>query len=259
MSRRCGAALLLALLVGGACSKTLPRVSGKVLDARTDQPLAEVSVTTEILEAKTGQDGAFALMEVPKNATIRFEKTNWRPRAAKVSKDGTMTVRLVPIPVLGKVTSALSGEGLLARLEGKINEQTAPDGSFTVYGVGPGDSLRVSARFHESIEAPINANRSLAVKLNPARVDPESAFVPVEGYAFAQMPRQLKEQLAADLYQDPDIAKANPLLAGRSVKKGPDSIAVAVAIAVDPGYAASPGTSEAFFERLAKDARTRPE
>ncbi len=262
MVRRCGAALVLVLLFGGACSKTLPRVSGKVLDARTHQPLAEVSVIVGSLEVKTGQDGAFHFAEVRKDATILFERANWRPRTAKIPDDAkarTMTIKLIPIPVQGKVTSALNGEGLLARVEGKVNEQTGPDGSFIVYGVGPGDSLKVSARFHESLETSIDANRSLAVKLKPARVDPESAFVPMEGYSFADMPKELKDELAAELYEDPDLRKATPLLAGRSVKKGRESIAVAVAVAVDPDLAALPGTSEAFFERLAKDAKARPQ
>jgi hypothetical protein len=258
MVRRSAAVLALVLLVGGACSRTLPRVSGKVLDSRTGRPLAEVSVTAGSLEVTTGEDGSFVFTEVPEDTSIRFERANWHPRTATAS-ERAMRVKLVPIPVEGKVTSALNGEGLLARLEGKIDEQTGPDGAFTVYGVGPGDRLQVSARFHETLEAPVDARRTLFVELKPARVDPESALVPVEGYAFTEMPRPLKDELAAKLYEDPTLAKATPLLAGRAVKRGKESIAVAIAVAVDPALAALPETSEAFFGRLARDARTRPE
>jgi Carboxypeptidase regulatory-like domain len=169
--RKLIAALAAALLAAGCSARSFDRVCGTVLDARTRQPVAQAKVTamapgTAQITATTDARGRFTFRHLSRRARLRVTAGNYRP--AEVQPTGELLgVALAPTPVRGMVRSTLTGGGLRATVAGPNLTPTAADGSFQVYGLGPGDRLTVTAPGYKTAVATIGANRRVRVALAP--------------------------------------------------------------------------------------------
>ena len=131
-----------AILFGG--SDTVDAV-GRVVDARTGDPVAGVSVKTDAVAEVTGTDGRFSIEDLPGDATVGFASCAYAPRQVTADAVGG-SVRLKPLPVSGTVTSALTGRPIAATVrEAGRTAQTNAAGRYQLYGTCPGASVAVSA------------------------------------------------------------------------------------------------------------------
>jgi len=82
---------------------------------------------------------------------------------------GPATIRLTPIPVRVKVTSALTGVPLPAaiRTPDRTRVVASAAGAATVYRVGPGDRVTVTAAGYRPATVSVAANRTIRATLQP--------------------------------------------------------------------------------------------
>lgn len=165
MTKRTIQWLLVALVLTGCQSSTYEVVEGSVIDARTGNPLIGVSVTAGSRKAVTDSDGNFLLRDVDKQASVVALAPNYSSATMKAGET-KLRLKLAPIPVTGTVVSNLTGQGLQATLFAATETfQSELDGTFTVYGVGPGDSLKVTATGYEEAMVTVSNARQAAITL----------------------------------------------------------------------------------------------
>src|SRR5207302_3787195 len=71
---------------------------------------------------------------------------------------------------------------------GKVVGRTSPTGSFTIYGVGPGDQLTFSAFGHETKSVAVDNSRKLNVALALGVIDPSALLKIVPGFTHEDAP-----------------------------------------------------------------------
>jgi len=249
-------ALLALAFVTVACSNTVA-VSGVVLDMRTSAPVPGAVVVAGSIKGTSNAKGRFHLASVPKDAKIEVSAANYRTKTVAASAN-VLTIKIAPIPVTGTALSAFTGKGIPATITGKgLNEKASSDGTFSVYGVGPGDTLTVSAIGHVTATVTIGDNRVANVSLKLGRIDPEALIPVISGYGFENVPKALKDEALRGIRSDPDIGKYITGFAGKSVTSGGEGVAVVVVVAVSPSVAALPGIREAYFSSLTEGAPHR--
>ncbi len=166
----------LVLVVAAAVAITLvlvliPRgitVRGKVIDKLTGQPVAAAHLRTDGMSATTGTDGAFRMEGVATDATLRVSARYYASAQAKAAT-APMTVQLTPIPVHISVTSALTGRPLAGSLTTPAGPAVAlaADGTATLYRIGPGEKVTVTAAGYRPASAVIGSGNAATVKLAP--------------------------------------------------------------------------------------------
>jgi tRNA A-37 threonylcarbamoyl transferase component Bud32 len=150
-----------AILLGGSDEID---VTGRVLDSRTGEPLAGVSVETDEVAAVTRADGRFTVLDVAPDEVIRFASCAHMGRQA-AAETVEAEVRLSSRPVTGKVTSRLTGRPVVATVrEGARRARTRANGSYSLHGSCPGSTVTVTAPGFVSEKA-IVANRRADVAL----------------------------------------------------------------------------------------------
>jgi len=258
------------MVLAMACSSTaFEQVQGTVVDQRTGKPVnqAKLEATAQETATVTGStdaQGGFTLRKVSKQATLKVTAANYELASLPAAK-GPLEVRLTPITVLGTVTSRLTQARLRATLGGKVSEQTRPDGTFEIFGVGPGDTLTVSAPGYLRKSVTIGAGRVVRVALSPepaTEVEQVHQWVRTNNLAavwrvvFSDPPGYRFEDGAADLRaQLRKATKARPEIKGVDVRvvtqNGRSADIVAVATAWDPRVAIVPGFAESRLAALA--------
>ncbi len=142
-------------------------VSGTVADAMTGKPIAAAQVKGDGHSAVTDAQGAFKISGVAENAALTVSAKYYTPASVKAATT-TLAVRLTPIPVKVTVTSALTGGPLTATItlpDGTA--ATAANGAATVYRVGAGDQVTVSAVGYKPAKVTVDANGTIAAVLQP--------------------------------------------------------------------------------------------
>ncbi len=131
-----------AILLGG--SDTID-VEGRVLDARTGNPIAGASIETDKVAEVTAADGRFLVADVSSDAVVSFASCAHASR--KVVADSVQgAVRLQPRPVTGTVTSGLTGQPIAATVrEGGRSARTNTAGRYQLYGSCPGSRVEIAA------------------------------------------------------------------------------------------------------------------
>jgi hypothetical protein len=275
-----------ALVMGAACSSgnsgTFKQVQGRVVDQRTGKPVAQARLEattpqTATVSGSTDAQGRFTLGKVSKQAMLKVTATNYQPANLQLS-EGPLEVQLTPVLVSGKVTSGLTQAGLQATLRGKTSEQTKtrPDGSFEISGVGPGDTLSVSAPGYTQKSVIIGGDK-VKVTLSPEPATEVAQvhqwletgdLAPVWRFVFTNPPGYRFEDVPADFKAEArKTAEGKPGIKGLDVRvvtqngvsqKGGVADITAVAIAWDPKVAAAPGFAESNLTALAGEgARVR--
>ena len=275
---------VVVMLATGCSAKSFDAVSGTVLDGRTGQPIARAKVTataaeTPTLAANSDAWGRFTLQEVNKKARLQVTAPNYKPADVPVAEQA-LSVRLVPIPVEGVVTSTLTNRALAATLGGTLHAggglrlRAKADGTFQAYGVGPGDRLRVTAPGYKTASVVIDADRTLKIQLmaeEATRIEQVNqwlrtgnlapvwryTFLPPNGggYGYETVPAEIRKDFTAAFTQEDSKG-----LELRSVTKGGVATdMLAIAIALDPKVAALPGSDEAFLAGVVQGSGARPQ
>jgi len=135
-----GGAIVAALLVLGGGTNTRD-VTGKVVDD-SGRALFGVRVSGGDKSVETAGDGTFTLAGVPKDAPIAFESCAYGSKTIEDPAAVGQTVTLTRRPVSGRVTNGVTGRALAGAAV--KDEQTRSNGRFELYGVCPGDSIKVS-------------------------------------------------------------------------------------------------------------------
>lgn len=258
LARRWGAAFVAAAIVFSGTGAFAARAivgrtvtaAGIVLDSRTDKPVAGAVVTAPDEPAKrdrTDAQGRFRILEVRRGSNLRLVATNYDPATTKATAD-PLRVDMRPIPVTGTVTSNFTGKGIHATVSGKEQHTTQADGAFTTYGVGPGDSLKITAFGHEQTSVKIDDSRKIRVSLKLGRMDPNLVLTEKAGYGLVDVPSELVDGVRADVaYADPEFARYLTGISMKSIVRDGETVGIGMVMAIDPGYAALPGAAEAFF------------
>jgi hypothetical protein len=265
-----------AMVLATACSSTtFKQVRGTVVDERTGKPVADARVEATATQAATVTGstdalGRFTLHKVSKQATVKVTAANYQLASLRATQ-GPLEVKLTPIPVVGQITSRLTQAGLHAALRGKLGRQfqTRPDGTFTLYGIGKGDTLTVSAPEHLTKSVTIGAGR-VEVALNPKpateveqihrwlRAGNLAAvwrfiFTDPPGYQFREAPADFETKASKAYGVDrPEVKDVEVRVVSNN--SGSDLITV-IAVAYDPEFAARPGFRVSFPPRLTSLAR----
>ena len=134
-------------------SPTTGTVTGRVVDASTNQPLAGVSVVSGQLSATTTNTGAFTLSNVqPGSQTISISLAGYATSKATVNITAGSIINLGTIPlstnpttgiIKGTITDAANGlplQGATVTVTGSFagTTATAADGTFTITNITPG-------------------------------------------------------------------------------------------------------------------------
>jgi hypothetical protein len=181
-------------------------VSGTVIDSLTGRPVAAAPVSTADRSTSTDPQGAFRLPDLPKAAAIDIRAANYVPTTVQAAS-GPMTVRLTPVPVTARVTSGLTGHPLAATIQmpDKTRVVAAGTGKATVYRVGPGDRVTLTAAGYHTTTASVTGNRTITAVLQPtwqtvaaqllawAKAKQDTAIVdwllrPATGFQYAPLP-----------------------------------------------------------------------
>jgi Carboxypeptidase regulatory-like domain len=276
------AAVAVALLAVGCGARSFDQVSGTVLDARTREPVAQAEVTATapgtVKVATTDAQGRFTLRKLSRRAHLRVTAGNYRP--AELRPTGQLLgVALAPIPVRVTVRSTLTGGGLRANVAGADigRGADAADGSFWLYGLGPGDRLTVTAPGYKTASATIGADRNVRVALAAEAAtrirqvnqwlragDLASlwryVFRTPRGYGYVDLPADFKAEVRRQY-----VAIVGPTgrfvrdFDMRSVTEGDAGTDIEVlAFVMDPRSAARPGFMEALVAGFAHNAGMSP-
>jgi hypothetical protein len=267
------------VLAAGCSSKTLDQVKGTVLDSRTGKPVAQAKVTatapdTAAVTGPTDAHGTFTLRKVSKQAHLAVTAPNYEAAADVPVAGKPLNVTLKPIPVQGVITSTLTSKGLRATLDGKLHQRTATNGTFQIYGVGPGDRLSVTAPGYKTASAAIDQDRRVQVRLvaeEATRIQQVNqwlragnltpvwryVFLTPKGYGYEESPPELKAGARKQFGAAGQAVKGFEM---RSVTKGGAAANMAVlVVALDPRLAASPGANEGFLTGVSQSAGARPQ
>jgi len=175
--RRPALILPLALVVLAAVGATLFFVSspsaitarGTVLDRLTGQPVAAASLYGGGKSAVTSTRGTFQITGIAAGTALRVRARYYAPAQVKAAQT-PVTVRLAPVPVPVAVTSALTGQPLPATLVLPTGDrvQARADGTATLYRIGPGETVTVTAVGYLPAHPAVGADHTVTATLAPA-------------------------------------------------------------------------------------------
>ncbi len=141
---------------------------GTVLDSITGKPVASAQINAEAHTATSDAQGAFTLDGIAENAAVTVAAPNYTQTEIK-AMSAAATVRLAPIPVRAKLTSGMTGEPLAATLAmpDGVEVTAEPDGTATVYRVGTGNQVTVSAEGYVTTKVAVGPDRTITATLQP--------------------------------------------------------------------------------------------
>lgn len=157
-----GAALFLVL------SPSQITVRGTVIDRLTRQPVAAASVHGDGKSAIANVRGKFQVSGIAAG-TVLHVRARYYATAQVAAAQTPVTVRLAPVPVPVTVTSALTGKPLPATLilPNGDRAQARADGTTTLYRIGPGETVTVSAARYLPAHPAVGTDHTVTVSLAP--------------------------------------------------------------------------------------------
>lgn len=247
-------ALFIALSAAGLVTTRTVDAAGVVLDARTGAPLAGVSVRAGTAHDFTDSFGRFWLASARAGSPVLFRLTNYVSASTPARAD--LRVELVPIPVTGVVTSAFTKAGLRATVGPVGTRRTGNDGTFTLYGVGPGDTITIAAFGHRTATIAVDQTRKVRVVLELSALEARQLLPAVPGYGYLNAdPTDEPAKVAALRSRVPELARQVTSVAMRRITRDGGAVGIAFGVAIDPEYASRPETPERWFTHMTEDAR----
>ncbi len=121
------------------------------------------TVVAGVQRATTDSAGTFTLTDVVKTARVSVAAKYYRSLSAATTPQLGI-LRLAPIPVTGRLVSDLDLHMLRGMvLENKLTVPTDSNGRFTLYDIGPGNSITASAAGYQQTQGIVSANDVVTV------------------------------------------------------------------------------------------------
>lgn len=141
---------------------------GTVIDRLTGQPVAAATVHGGGKSAIANARGKFQVNGIAAGTVLRVRARYYAPAQLTAAQE-PVTVRLAPVPVPVTVTSALTGKPLPATLvlPNGDRAQARADGTVTLYRVGPGQTVTVTAARYLSAHPAVGTDHTVKVALAP--------------------------------------------------------------------------------------------
>ena len=141
---------------------------GRVIDRLTGQPVAAASVHGGGKSATANARGKFQVTGIAAGTVLRVRARYYAPARVRAAQT-PVTVRLAPVPVPVTVTSALTGKPLAATLALPNGDhvQARADGTVTLYRIGPGETVTVTAARYLPAHPAVGADHTVTVALAP--------------------------------------------------------------------------------------------
>jgi hypothetical protein len=157
-----GAVLFVVLSPSGITAR------GTVLDRLTGQPVAAASVHGGGKSAIANARGKFQVNGIAAGTVLRV-RARYYALARVTAAQAPVTVRLAPVPVPVTVTSALTGKPLPATLVLPNGDrvQARADGTTTLYRVGPGQTVTVTAARYLPAHPAVGTDHTVKAALAP--------------------------------------------------------------------------------------------
>jgi hypothetical protein len=158
------AALFLAL------RPTTITARGTVVDRLTGQPVISATLHADGKFARTNMHGAFRLPGLPPGARLSVRARYYATTQVKATTK-PVKVRLAPVPVPVAVISALTGRPLPATLVTPHGDrvQARADGTATLYRIGAGETVLVTAAGYLPKHAAVGADHTVKAALAPTQ------------------------------------------------------------------------------------------
>jgi hypothetical protein len=150
-----------------AAAQPLVTAKGTMLDSMTERPVVAAAVAAGAARStRTDARGAFQLPGLRPDTSLAIRARDYAPTTVAAGGE-PLSVRLTPIPVSVRVTSALTGHPLRATLSLPDRSRVAVNafGAATVYRVGPGDPVTVSAANHRQTTVSVAPDRTVRANL----------------------------------------------------------------------------------------------
>src|SRR5262249_53785250 len=139
-------------------SNKLSKVTGVVKDARTGRPVSGAKVLVKSqpdISTTSSASGTFTLSDVPKQSSVVVSARSYAAATVLPAKD-MRSVRLTPIPATGRLLSSLNLAGVPGTVKTPAGSFAAKaDGTFTMYGVLPGDAFTAAAPGYATVNAKV--------------------------------------------------------------------------------------------------------
>lgn len=176
-------AVLLGVLLGGGgklwFDRTVSTVSGTVVDAATQQPLANAEVRWQHLTTTTDSQGRFTLIGVDRDLSdvpLVLGGGDYELRQVAVA-DASVPVALQPDTVHGVITDRERRPIPRARVTaGSATALAGEDGSFRIDGIARNPALRVVAPGYRTVNVQPGSRRQLQVTLEA--FTPKGMWIP---------------------------------------------------------------------------------
>ena len=176
-------AVLLGVLLGGGAKlwydRTVSTISGTLVDAATQQPLANAEVRWQHLSTTTDAEGRFTLIGVDKELTdvpLVLGGGDYETRRLAVA-DAAAVVSLQPDTVYGVITDRDRRPIPRARVSaGGATTFAGEDGAFRMDGIAKNPALRVVAPGYKTVNVQPGSRRHVQVTLES--FTPKGIWIP---------------------------------------------------------------------------------
>ena len=144
--------------------------SGTVIDGLTGQPVISAVLRADGTSARTNAHGAFRMPGLARGARLSVQARYYATTQVRATTK-PVKVRLAPIPVHVTVTSAITGMPLAGVLTPPHDArvQAHPDGTATLYRIGPGETVIVTAAGYLPMHAAVGADHTVKAALAPTQ------------------------------------------------------------------------------------------
>jgi hypothetical protein len=194
---------------------------GVVTDALTEQPVVAASIIAGGEHTTSDRSGVFVLRHPLAGSPLEISAPNYTTTTNTVTGDG-LVLSLAPLPVRVTVLSSMTGAPLAATVEEFDVATAATDstGVGTIYRVGPGDHLTVSAAGYHARLVDVDSSRTATAILEPTAETLISGSKKLTADQFdAMVDRKLPASsgFRFDRFQPPDRTRSGSWLANRTV------------------------------------------
>lgn len=171
--------LALAALLSACMSQSIA-LTGAITDAYTGKPVPAAKLKLGRAEVTTDTAGKYQFASWGRKDTLELSAAGYAPAQVKLADQpqlakaappsATLDAQLRPNTLSGVVTDSYTGQpltGATTQISETLRATTGADGRYTLAGVPPSVTLKVSAPDHEPVEQALNRATTFDTRLRP--------------------------------------------------------------------------------------------